>query len=200
MMQPSEFDALKLEIEKLRLALDNAKHQNDLTRTYLERWRTDVQPVHEHRLKSRDQAYGFIKMAVQSVFLLNGGALIAFPTFAKLTDATLRDHLPQSLKGIGCFVAGLILTAMAMLLAAFAYGLDTDALERKEKAVKAGVNLQHSSPDRRADLEKVRDAAEAERARLGKHAIRTGYIAIALAALALTVFIGGAYFAARVLQ
>jgi hypothetical protein len=61
--------------------------------TMLEHLRFEVQGALEHSLMSREHAHDFAKVAIQSTFLLNGGALIAFPTFAQLVGIGLHDHI-----------------------------------------------------------------------------------------------------------
>jgi hypothetical protein len=199
-VQTHDLDALRIELEKLRIDLEKAKLENELTRTYLDRWRTDVQPIHEHQLMSREQGYGLARLGVQTAFLLNGGALIAFPAFAKLADTPLQSHVGFSSASIGCFVVGLVMAAVSMLTGAFAFGADADAVEQKANVVKAGVTLLHSQEAQRSAIEARRNAAEAERTRLFERARKLGRWAIGAAVGGVVAFVFGAFFAAQVIQ
>lgn len=192
-------EALRLEVERARLALEQARYQNDMTQTFFERWRVDVQPVHEHRLMSREQSYGYAKIAIQTTFLLNGGALIAFPAFAQLIGTGFRDHVGWALTSIGGFILGLVLIAITTLLAYFSMAADLQATAQREEYVKAGLNQSQAPKADKSKYEKIREDAESARKRHYDFAIRFEVWAVYLGIASIVSFVFGALCAARVL-
>lgn len=194
----SSVETLRVELERARLALDQARYQNDTILTFLERWRVDVQPVHEHRLMSREHAYGYAKVAIQMTFFLNGGALIAFPAFAQLVGTSLSKHMDFALASIAAFVVGLFLIAITALLAHLSMAADAGAILEKEEYVKAGLN-QSLAPDvQKSGYDKIRENAEVVRGQLFGRAIRFNGWAIGLGITSILAFLVGALCAARV--
>lgn len=196
----SEVEALRLEVERARLALDQASYKNEVTRTFLQRWHTDVQPVHETFERSREMAHGFAKLAIQMMFLLNGGALIAFPAFAQLVGTGFRENVDLALFSIGGFVLGLALIAFATLLAYISMEADTEALGQREEYVKLGLN-QSQVPDKdKPEYDKKRADAEEARKRHFGRAMRFRAWSMGLGISSLVAFLVGVYFATMVLS
>lgn len=193
-------DALRLEVERTRLALDKAQYQNDTTRLFLERWRVDVQPVHEHRLMSREHAHGFAKVAIQTTFLLNGGALIAFPAFAQLVGTGFRDHVGWALTSITGFVLGLVFIAVTALLAYLSMEADAEAVLQLEESVKARLNQSQVADEKKPKYDKLYEEAEAGREKRYAHAMRFRTWAVGLGIASMLAFTFGAFSAAFVLS
>jgi hypothetical protein len=187
-------------LEALRLDLERRRYLDETTRTFLERWRTDVQPLHEHRLMSREHAYGYAKVAIQTMFLLNGGALIAFPAFAQLVETAFKDHVTFALLSIGGFVLGLLLIAITALLAYLSMGADAAAVNQKEEYVKLGLNRDRAADDDKPEYDEKRATAEKERKRKYNLATRLAWSGLALWVASLAAFVFGAIFAALVLS
>ena len=191
-------EALRLDMDRLRLALDQARYQDDKTRTFLERWRVDVQPVHEHRLMSREHAYGYAKVAIQTTFFLNGGALIAFPAFAQLVGTSLYTNRSLALASILAFVIGLVLIAVTTLLAYLSMAADANAVSRKEEFVKAGLNQSQVPDAEKPKYNGIREAAETARKRHYGLAMRFERWAVGLGIASIAAFLVGALCAAGV--
>lgn len=187
-------------LEALRLDLERRRYLDETTRTFLERWRTDVQPLHEHRLMSREHAYGYAKVAIQTMFLLNGGALIAFPAFAQLVETAFKDHVTFALLSIGGFVLGLLLIAITALLAYLSMGADAAAVSQKEEYVKLGLNREQAADDDKPEYDEKRVTAEKERKRKYNLATRLAWSGLVLWVASLAAFVFGAIFAALVLS
>ena len=187
-------------LEALRLDLERRRYLDETTRTFLERWRTDVQPLHEHRLMSREHAYGYAKVAIQTMFLLNGGALIAFPAFAQLLGTAFKDHVTIALLSIGGFVFGLVLIVITTLLAYLSTAADAEAVNQKEEYVKLGLNRDQVADDDKPEYDKKRATAEKERKRHYGRATRLALWGLGLGVGSLAAFVFGAIFAALVLS
>lgn len=187
-------------LETLRLDLERLRYLDERTRTFLERWRTDVQPLHEHRLMSREHGYGYAKVAIQTMFLLNGGALIAFPAFAQLLGTAFKDHVTIALLSIGGFVFGLVLIAITTLLAYLSMAADAEAVNQKEEYVKLGLNRDQVADDDKLEYDKKRATAEKERKRKFNLATGLALSGVVLWVASLAAFVFGALFAALVLS
>lgn len=62
-----------------------------------------------------DRGHGFAKMSLQSLFALNGGALLAIPTFAKFQGLLKLDH--WLIASVVAFAGGLLFTTIAAMVA-----------------------------------------------------------------------------------
>jgi len=187
-------------IEKTRLEIERATYLNETTRTYLERWRTEVQPVHEEKERSREMAFGFAKMAIQTMFLLNGGALIAFPAFAGLVGAAFKEHISIFLLSAGGFVTGLVFIAITGLLAYISMDADTEAIRQREEIVKIDL-IKAQNPDGfTPDMQKIQDEAKQARDASYQRAVGLRRRALGLGIGSMFAFVFGASFAAVVLS
>jgi hypothetical protein len=196
----AQFDALRLEVDRLRLGVEQSKQANELARTFLERWRTEVQPVHEHRMKSRDQAYGLGKTAIQTGFLLNGGALIAFPAFAQLVGKEFENHIEGSIASIGLFITGLVLIGVCTALSSTSFGEDAEALAYREEYVKSRLHFNNTFDASKATHEEAQRKAESSRAKHHRRANSFLRWAMAAGIGSLVVFVAGALCAMQVLS
>jgi hypothetical protein len=146
---------------------------------------------------SREHAYGFAKVAIQSVFLLNGGALIAFPAFAQLVGTGLREHIGFAVGGILSWVVGVALAARATKRAfdasdaiAAAYGVREDYIRKRlgeEAFAREGKRLMAGADEARKQQDKTYRQGELSMIR-----------AFDLVNVALFAFIVGAFCAALV--
>ncbi len=188
-----------LELQKVQLRLQEAAVENDKHRTFLQTWETDVRPHQEEFLRAVDMGHAYAKMTIQTIFWLNGGALVAFPAFAKLAGAQFSAHLPRALLGIGCFVLGLVLIAITSLAAYQACAADSGMTSVRREHTKL-ILQQGRDPQERSEKwgEKIGAAlaaigAEQERSqRWQRTAIRCGIASLA-------AFVAGTLFAASVL-
>jgi hypothetical protein len=108
---PLEFERLRVEIERRRLMLDER--------------RAELEALLVGAEDSREFANQYAKAALQSLFLLNGGALIAFPAFGQLVGTAFNEQLGVVILSLAGFVGGLACVILATLLAFLA--LDADA-------------------------------------------------------------------------
>ena len=199
-MQPDPLAALRLEVERLRLQLDEARQRDERTRTFLERWRTDVGPLHEAAERSRDMTFGFAQMAIRSMFLLNGGALVAVPAFAELVGAAFQENLTAFLlSGLG-FVTGLILIAITTVLAYTSMDADAEAIRQDQEVVKINLNRSENPKSYTDKVKKQQSAAEAARQKFGRRSTKLRAWALWLGVGSMGAFIFGTVFAAVVMS
>lgn len=163
MAQENEPMKSSAQLDLARLALEQRAAQNEATRIYLERWRVDLEPLHEHRLMSRRQANDYAKAAGQMLFLLNGGALLAFPAIAELLGTGFRGHISLVISGMGAFFAGLVTVGIATLLAFLANVSDAGAVQHREEFIKLGLNKSNAPAEQQATFDERRDQEENER-------------------------------------
>jgi hypothetical protein len=189
----------RIEFERARLSLDSATFNNDKYRVFLELWRTQVQPYHEHRLMSREQAYGFAKTTLQTIIVLNGGALIAFPAFAQLIGPTFQQNITWSIISIGLFVLGLVLGALSGLLSYLSMSADADSLYYEEEAAKADLNKSMANSDAQGSYESIRNEALNKQKKSHGKAYTLAYWAIRFGIFSILSFMIGAFFSGLVL-
>ncbi len=65
---------------------------------FLRRLETSIKPRHEVMERSRTFTFEFARMALRSMFLLNGGALIALPAFAEMLGGIKRFQQNRGLR------------------------------------------------------------------------------------------------------
>jgi hypothetical protein len=189
---PRTEQQIRLEIERLRL-------ETERYRVFLQRWEVDVRPIHEIQERSREMSHSYSKMGIQTMFLLNGGAVIAFPTFAKLADVKFADHSTLALSSVGAFVFGLIFIAMTTISAFFTMDADARAALHWSEMVKSNLNWEQDPQKSKKDWDAIRAAAEANRSRYGRHTQVWRMLAVAFAFGSCAAFSVGAILAAVVL-
>lgn len=195
-----ELDRARLEVERARLKLDAAAHQDQRTRTYLERWRTDVGPLHESEESAWGRAYGYAQTAIRSLYLLNGGALVAFPAFAQLAGTPISEHLTLFLLSGGSFVSGLVLVGATNILAYVSADAQVAAVREEKENVKINLNRSHNE-DGYTEREEARTKQAATlQSKYRRTAYRTALWCLGLGAGSLVMFLAGAIFAALVLS
>lgn len=126
---PTNIESLSLEVEQARLDIELIRQSNDDHRVSLERWNTALRPIHEKYIQSRAQSVAFATLGIRSMFLLNGGALLVFPAFAKLLGTGFVEQMGWAQWSIGCFVVGLITIALTTVQAYLSSDLRSMALE-----------------------------------------------------------------------
>jgi disulfide bond formation protein DsbB len=82
-----------------------------------EKWAHAIDVLDNILLRALDASRAFAKIALQTTFLLNGGAIVALPTFLQLAGVKFSDHRDVALIAIGLFVIGLILSGIANAIA-----------------------------------------------------------------------------------
>jgi hypothetical protein len=85
--------------------------QTNLDKAHRERWATHADPILQLAETSRRMAHAYAKMGFQTMFFLNGGALIAFPAFAQLLGKTFSLTARPAALSIGAFICGLVALA-----------------------------------------------------------------------------------------
>ena len=117
------------------------------------------------------------------MFLLNGGALIAFPAFAELVNTNLSEQIGMFLISVFAFVAGLVLIMITTVLAYMSFDAEVAAYRELDAVVR--LNLV-----KRKDVESFTEEQEIQRAGADKEREKFGGIARALARWALGLAIG----------
>ena len=81
---------------------------------YLEEYRTNIEPVQRDITEANRATVDFALTGIKSLYLLNGGAIIAVPAFAGVSERLSIDSLGTA---IACFAVGLFTAALTNLLA-----------------------------------------------------------------------------------
>jgi hypothetical protein len=178
----------------------NQPSDPERTRITWERSRFEVQLVHEHRLVSREHAHSFAKVAIQSTFILNGGALISFPAFAKAVGTGLHDHVGLAVTSMVFFVIGLGLTTAATVLAFFAADAYASAYALREMYVRGLLHKLAAVGEEKDFYGKQAESAESERRQREDVWEALMLRAIGLVIASLAAFVVGAFFAAFVVS
>lgn len=186
--------------QQLRPDVELIRLQYEHFRTYLQRWETDLRPLHEAKERSREMAHAYTKMGIQTMFLLNGGAIIAFPTFAKMAGITFADHPVLALLSVGAFVTGLVLIAVTTIYAFLSMDADSKALTHSSEITKCQLNKEQDPQNTRFNWDQRRQSAEKSLKEQMNAEERLRSIAIRLGVGSCVAFCVGALLAAAVLS
>ncbi len=146
--------------EARRIAIEETRLLYERHRTFYEQWRTDLEPRHEARLLSRELASTYAKAAIQTSFYLNGGALVAFPTFAKLVNADFESYSCLFIGSIVSFIVGLVLVAATNLLAYLTMEMDSQGMGHEIAEFTNRLNEGQDPENKKANWVENRTAAK----------------------------------------
>ncbi len=129
----------------------------DQYEAFLRRLETSIKPREEAAERSRTFTFEFARMALRSMFLLNGGALIALPAFAGMLGGIKPETADTFIWSIGSFVIGLVLIAVATLFAYIAMDADAEGIRQEILWRTIDINADYKPPD---DPQKSKDERE----------------------------------------
>jgi hypothetical protein len=171
------------------LTLDQAR---ELQLAYLEQWRTDLGPVYEDKRVSHRGSIEFALSVLRSLFLLNGGALVTLPVFARFVGVRGSAAAAHLLWPASCFIAGLICCCSAGLIAYLTLRSDVKAIARNIERRAIGVKISNVKIDP-AEGAKLQAIEQKQMDRHNKTALRLSIVGAGLAALSLLLFAAGAW-------
>ncbi|HVA13482.1 MAG TPA: hypothetical protein VNF99_09550 [Stellaceae bacterium] len=160
----NQVELARLALETERLKLENERLVIEKPRVYLEQWDSSTRPMHEHAVEMARAAIGFAQGALRTAFLLNGGALIALPTFSAIFRAGTKSIAALLGASIGCFVAGLVACVLAHLFTFFTTSAAAQNRDAKVELQKININLQHKrvTPEAAEAAHKAQEAIRAK--------------------------------------
>ena len=167
-------------------------------RAFFRRWRADVAPVHERTERSREFRAGYARLALTSLSLANGGALLTLPAVARLAQASFAGHMRPFLLAEGLFFVGLLLVLKAMILAYLT--LDADVVRQKGERAAARARLRAEFPEQfpeAPEAERVR--SESEQSKYWRVGVGLSWATVAVVTGSLAALAAGGVFAARFL-
>ncbi len=173
--------------------------QMDQYAAYLRRMESTIKPRQEAAERSRTFTFEFARMALRSMFLLNGGALIALPAFAEMLGGIKPETADAFTWSIGSFVIGLVLIAFATLFAYIAMNTDVGGIRQEILWRAIDINADYKPPDDPQKSKDERDNAIKLSKKCGTWARRFRAIVIVLGLGSLGAFINGALQGASVL-
>lgn len=157
---------------------------------FLEEWRTNLTPLQNSIASADRAAVDFSLAGLKSMFILNGGALIAVPAFVEILDLG-PEAFGSLVDASVLFVSGLVECVLANLTAYLSMreaGLGLVATTESRAAMLKRVY----TGDPKGDLAAKEAREEAKADRLGKKARRLADIGLVLFFFAFSAFIGGA--------
>ena len=166
---------------------------------FLRRLETSIKPRHEAAERSRTFTFEFARMALRSMFLLNGGALIALPAFAEMLGGIKPETADAFILSIGSFIVGLVLIAAATFFAYIAMNADVGDIQQEILWRTIDINADYKPPDDPQKSKDERDNAIKLSKKCGTWARRFRAIVIVLGLGSLGAFINGALQGASVL-
>lgn len=144
----------------------------------------------------------FSTLAVNTSFILNGGALFLFPAvIASFRESNLPLDVTLLFVGMGCFVAGIMLAAVACLMGYrnFSHHAWLRDDERQAALIDAEMVYSATTTTTRSNLGRRRDAYQSrQKIRMSKiH--RTFHIGVICGIVSFIMFVVGCFIAAKVL-
>ena len=151
---------------------------------FLRRWELDVGSATARGREYLRLATDFGRLAIQSAFLINGGALLILPPLMEWVGNQSGVYASS-----GWFVAGLVLAAMAALL-----GYVNHTCHSQYWFVQAHINaIRLNSVLKESDPETMKRLGDSERQAAGllKWVDPTAWLAVLFGVLSYAAFIGG---------
>ena len=178
----SQIELARLELEQSRLALER-QHE------FLTRWNIGLDRPHTRALEAYKSAVGFAQSGLRSAVLMNGGALVALPTFA--TALNLKDG-SSIIWPMTAFAFGIVSAVTAIMFAYLSsdkmiYGFDIEASK-----VTANLNKERAEGDRLTELSTAANEAEENAEEARKVVEKFASIGLYAAVASLAAFIVGA--------
>jgi hypothetical protein len=106
---------------------------------FLDRWKTDVEPVHDKTERSREFRTGYWVMGLRTMFGMNAVALVAVPAVGRLLGVSFADHMDLFLRAEASFLLGIACMIVAILFSLIT--LDTDVIRQKGERASARQRL-----------------------------------------------------------
>lgn len=185
----------RLELDRERLLIEKSRLHIEREKLYLERYRTDVAPMETFDLENSKAAAAMAQMTIRTLFLLNGGAFVAWPSLQKMFEGTaILEDLKLSLVAHGSGVLATV-TASVFAFLALEAGAFRASAERDVRAmVRNKAYVEEGPPDPNAKAPTVGEIATAKnlRDRHGRHARLYRNIALFVVVLSCLAFVGGA--------
>ena len=173
-----------------------------LYENHLRRIELDVLPMREGRLKSRETAADLAQLNLKSLFILNGGALVALPALLQVANNPTCPSVSGISWALGWFVFGLTSISVSNLCAFFHMQADNfDAAHKIASTVKK-LNAKY---ERLVGMENVKTDEQIQKEE--KQVVQSSFItrngedffwwAVWLGVLSLLGFVAGAISATR---
>lgn len=155
---------------------------------FLRDWETSVLPIEHQASDAYKAAIDYSLLGFKSMFILNGGALVALPAIVQTFNATCAQGTIA--KVAACFVIGILFAAAATTLSYFVVCAEgVFHWNRREEVAQTILGLYYNTPGHQ---ERVKEAAF----KSGKYVKRCTllrYVAIFCALGSVGAFIRGAY-------
>ncbi len=171
----------------------------DQYEAFLRRLETSIKPREEAAERSRTFTFEFARMALRSMFLLNGGALIALPAFAEMLGGIKLETADAFVWSTGGFIVGLVLIAAATLFAYIAMNADVVGIQQEILWCTLDISADYKPPDDPQKSKGERDNAIKLSKKCQTWARRFRAVTVVLGLGSLGAFINGALQGASVL-
>ena len=187
-----QIEALRLEVERTRAEIDRLRYLDESHRTFLQSWQIQVAPIHEEQERSRELGAGYAQVGIKSMFILNGGALVALPAFVKMAGTGLATETAFFASSVASFVIGLVLITVTTLFAYLSLDAEVAALRRRGNVLRLDLIKGCNPVAFTKDQEQERHENEEGREKFGDLASQFTKVAVGLAIASLVAFIAGA--------
>lgn len=158
----------------------------------MERWKVDVVPFEDTHIEASKAAISFAQTTVKTGYILNGGALIALPTFVQALSIPIYTHLTLYVIAIVLFFLGLISSGIANVFYYLALtSISSRSFHRREAQI-LKLNEQHNYVENKNDHIAKLDAVQTKITKENKRSRILQYIAFASTSLAILAFSIGA--------
>lgn len=184
----------RLEVERFRLDLERYRQDLERRRTYLEHYKAELEPQYRYSVESDRASVGFAQSGIRSMYILNGGALVALPAFHALLKESPTYTSEPLLWAALAFVIGLALSGITSLLAYLAQSAVSEAVSHviSWRAISVNESYWPREEGKKPTAVEEIDAEKKQAKRWRKRFNWFAWPGVACAAAALTAFVFGA--------
>jgi hypothetical protein len=166
---------------------------------FLNRWRTDVDPIHQRTERTREFRTQYAQLGLKLLATLHGGAIVAVPVIAHVVGIPMKTAIADLLLSEALFLGGLALVLLGVM---FSYiTLDVDVIRHKAERVAARIQVvQAEFPDECSEaMTSELNGAKADQVKFWGYGVALSWTVASICLLSWLCLIGGGIAAGAVL-
>ncbi len=177
----------RTQIEKVRLGQEDIRLKQEDLRLHWERWNLDVAPLQKKAGEATAHAVEYSTLALRTLILINGGALLALPAFSQFDNGLSFTNLGWAM---ACFVLGLFGAGIALLSGYLSLAASTKRFSHEATARAIVLNARDNLNDEQKKNKEDADKKAADQS--GKES-KWEVVALVAAIVSLLLFVIGCF-------